>query len=410
MTDRNRIIYLLEKYAANETTETEENELFEIVNRVEHENDLQQEVTMIFEQIEPAYLTADIRERILKNVLSPAIPTSPQTPLLKERGLEELKVRKMFPWQRVAAAAAIILMIGTGTFFLFFKTSKNEITKKENPNPIQNDVAPGGNKAVLTLADGTTIILDNAANGTLTKQGNTKILKQDGQLAYNALNDPSISLRTTEVLYNTIATPRGGQYQLTLSDGSKVWLNAASSIRFPVSFSGKERKVEITGEAYFEVAKNASIPFKVNVAGKGEVEVLGTHFNINSYADEATINTTLLEGKVKVSSSVNSEFLSPGQQALLNLNGQITLNTNADAEEVMAWKNGLFNFNSLNIENIMRQISRWYDVDVTYEGKISKETFSGIVGRNSNASQVLKIIEEGGVKFRIEGKKIVVLE
>jgi ferric-dicitrate binding protein FerR (iron transport regulator) len=304
-------------------------------------------------------------------------------------------------WFRVAAAA-ILVLLATGTYLLLNKSGdKQQVVSQQQP---VQDIAPGGNKAVLTLADGSTIILDNAANGTLTKQGNTKILKQDGQLAYNLLNE-----KPTEVLYNTITTPRGGQYQLVLSDGSKVWLNAASSIRFPAAFIGKERKVEITGEAYFEVAKNAAMPFKVNVAGKGEVEVLGTHFNINSYADEATINTTLLEGSVKVSTMDNqSSMLKPGQQAQIS-NGIKVVN-DVEVNEVIAWKNGLFNFNGLDIENIMRQISRWYDVDISYEGKISKETYSGIVSRNSNVSQVLKIMEEGGVKFSMEGKRMIVLE
>ena len=413
MTDRNRIIYLLEKYAVKETTESEENELFEIVMQVEHDSDLQHEVTMIFEETEPAYLTADIRERILKNVLTPAL----SIPIvIGRKGEGQTQVRRIFSWQRVTAAAAIILMIGTGTYFLFFKTSKNEIAKTGNPNPIQNDVVPGGNKAILTLADNTQIILDSAANGTLTQQGNTKILKHDGQLAYNALTDPSTSLRITEVLYNIITTPRGGQYQLTLSDGTKVWLNAASSLRFPAAFAGKERKVELTGEGYFEVAKNASMPFKVDVAGKGEVEVLGTYFNINSYTDEPTINTTLLEGKVKLTPvqnselrTQNSELLSPGQQAQLNNSGQINFNENVNMDEVVAWKNGKFVFENADIRSIMRQLERWYDVEVSFNSSITTEEFVGITSRNVNVSQILKMLEKtGAVKFEIEGKRIIV--
>ncbi|HQW45168.1 MAG TPA: FecR domain-containing protein, partial [Chitinophagaceae bacterium] len=270
--------------------------------------------------------------------------------------------------------------------------------------PEKNDVAPGGNKAILTLADGSTIILDNAANGSLTEQGNTKVIKlDDGQLAYNTLNE-----KPTEIVYNTISTPRGGQYQLTLADGTKVWLNAASTLRFPATFSGNERKVELTGEGYFEVAKNAAMPFKVSVNNM-TVEVLGTHFNINSYSDEASIKTTLLEGAVKVTNGDAVQMLSPSNQAQLTADGEIRLNRNVDIEDVVAWKNGIFNFSGTAIENIMRQISRWYDLDVSYEGAISKETFSGVVSRNSNLSQVLKIMEQAGVKFKIEGKKIIVM-
>ena len=304
-------------------------------------------------------------------------------------------------WFKVAAAA--VLLIGAFAIYKLMGSSKPElpIAKIENT---KQDIAPGGNKAILTLADGSTIILDSAANGKLTQQGNSNIVKlNNGQLAYNTLNE-----KPTEIVYNTISTPRGGQYQLTLADGSKVWLNASSSLRFPASFTGNERKVEITGEAYFEVAKNASMPFIVSAKGMN-VEVLGTHFNINSYTDEAAIKTTLLEGAVKVSKGNAIQILSPGQQAQLNNVGQITVSKNADVDEIMAWKNGSFVFNSTDIENIMRQISRWYDVDVSFDGNISKELFSGIVSRTSKLSQVLKIMERAGVKFKIEGKRIVVM-
>ena len=227
----------------------------------------------------------------------------------------------------------------------------------------------------------------------------------DGQLAYNNAGIGS------EVVYNTVSTPRGGQYQLVLADGSKVWLNAASTLRFPTSFVGKERKVELEGEGYFEVAKNAAMPFKVDVDGKGEVEVLGTHFNINSYSNEPAINTTLIEGSVKVTGNLSgkTQNLNPGEQARINAAGQVTLNRNINVDEIIAWKEGNFNFNSAGIEYIMRNVSRWYDLDVVYQGVPSKETFSGIVSRNSNLSEVLMIIKQAGIKFKIEGKKITVM-
>ena len=306
---------------------------------------------------------------------------------------------------RVAASVAILLLVSIGAFLIYNNKNKHtEVAKVEKTNSLNSDVVPGGNKAILTLADGSTIILDNAANGNLTEQGNTKVIKlDDGQLAYNTLNE-----KPTEIVYNTISTPRGGQYQLTLADGTKVWLNAASTLRFPATFSGNERKVELTGEGYFEVAKNAAMPFKVSVNNM-TVEVLGTHFNINSYSDEDSIKTTLLEGAVKVTNGDAVQMLSPSNQAQLTADGEIRLNRNVDIEDVVAWKNGIFNFSGTAIENIMRQISRWYDLDVSYEGAISKETFSGVVSRNSNLSQVLKIMEQAGVKFKIEGKKIIVM-
>jgi ferric-dicitrate binding protein FerR (iron transport regulator) len=323
------------------------------------------------------------------------------------------RIIKFPTWKKIASAAAVFILIFSGAYLLFFNNMEIGIVKNETNKPLQNDIAPGGNKAVLTLTDGSVIILDDAQNGTISQQGNTKILKLDeGQLAYK------VSGKSDEILYNTISTPRGGQYQMTLSDGTKVWLNSVSSIRFPAAFVGKERKVELTGEGYFEVAKNASMPFKVDIAGKSEVEVLGTHFNINAYSDEATINTTLLEGKVKVKVSTtdsrlptpDSRLLSPGQQAQLTSSGQILVNKSPDLDEVMAWKNGKFEFGeAMDINAVMRQLMRWYDMDVEYKGKVTGH-IGGSIGRDVNVSQVLKMLEmTGAVKFKIEGKKVVVM-
>jgi transmembrane sensor len=322
---------------------------------------------------------------------------------------EKIKVVPVFRkrWFQIAAAAVLILC----GFVLYNMVGKNNSPQQEivKTKTEQQDIAPGGNKAVLTLADGSQIILDSAANGNLASQGNAKVIKLDGQLAYNT------SGSSTEVLYNTITTPKGGQYQLVLADGSKVWLNAASSLRYPATFSGNERKVELTGEGYFEIAKNSSMPFRVNVAGKSEVEVLGTHFNINAYSDEVSINTTLLEGIVKVSATgsglttKDSKLLSPGQQAQQNSTGQIAVKKNNDIDEVMAWKNGKFIFQDADIQSIMRQIERWYDVEVSFNGNITKEQFVGLIPRNVNISQILKMLEKTGtVKFEIVGKKVIV--
>jgi ferric-dicitrate binding protein FerR (iron transport regulator) len=306
---------------------------------------------------------------------------------------------------RYAAAAIIFCMLSISVYFLFKPKPEYQISKTENvqSDKNKNDVGPGTNKAILTLANGSSIILDSAANGTLTTQGNSKILKLNGMLSYSALkNKPS------EVLYNTISTPRGGQYQLMLSDGSKVWLNAASSLRFPASFAGKERKVELLGEAYFEVAKNAAMPFKVKVNGM-EVEVLGTHFNINSYENESTVRTTLLEGSVKINKNNSSSLLKPGQQAQVNKAGEIKIINNVDVEEAIAWKEGKFQFDRADIHDIMRQLARWYDVDVEYKGSVSSH-FGGTISRDVNLSQVLNMLHlTGEVKFQIEDRKVIVM-
>nr|WP_262909520.1 FecR family protein [Niabella pedocola] len=239
-------------------------------------------------------------------------------------------------------------------------------------------------------------------------QGQAAIVKKNDQLIYNKKQGPA------SVFYNTVTTPRGGQYQLTLEDGSKVWLNAASSIRFPTTFQGKERKIEISGEAYFEIAKDAARPFKVafeTPAGmKSEVTVLGTHFNIMSYNDEKAAKTTLLEGSVSISSNGNTAILTPAQQASQTDRNGITVASNIDVNEAVAWKNGFFEFHATGLQEVMRQIGRWYDVEISYEGKIPERNFGGKISRQNNAAEVLKILELSQIKFRIEGKKIIVTQ
>ncbi len=253
------------------------------------------------------------------------------------------------------------------------------------------------------MADGSSIILDQAQNGNLATQGNTKILKMNGMLSYNTSQN-----KTTKVLYNTISTPRGGQYQLIFTDGTKVWLNAASSLRFPTNFEGKERKVELSGEAYFEVAKNKAMPFKVKV-NKMEVEVLGTHFNINSYEDESTIRTTLLEGSVRINQNKNTGILKPGQQAQTDQFGAIKIINDADLEEAIAWKEEKFQFGRADIHEVMRQVARWYDVNIEYKGTVSSH-FGGTISRNANLSQVLDMLHlTGKVKFEVKDRKIIVM-
>jgi transmembrane sensor len=312
----------------------------------------------------------------------------------------------------LAIGAVILLLLTSGLYLLLSSRSNN----RDNPQPVAveavptNDIDPGGNKAVLTLADGSVILLDSATNGLLSTQGNIKVEKlANGLLAYNV--NGKILTENDDAFYNTITTPRGGQYQVTLSDGTKVWLNAASSIRFPVLFTGTERKVEITGEAYFEVARNERIPFKVKAASAA-VEVLGTHFNVNAYDDEATIKTTLLEGKVKVAlnsgMSQAGNYLLPGQQASITKSGAISIFNNADIEEVMAWKNGRFQFKSADLRSILRQIARWYDVEVVYKGNVDLH-FTGQLTRNDKVSKVFEKLElTGEVQFRVEGRKIIV--
>ena len=321
---------------------------------------------------------------------------------------------------RVAATAAAAACI-TSFYFLFLKDPNSMLPTAEVHMPIkkQDVPAPAVSKAMLTLADGSTIILDSAGIGSLAKQGNALVSKlANGKIEYN--NNPGT---VATVQFNTLTVPKGSKpMQLVLADGSEVWLNVASSITYPTAFTGNERKVEITGEAYFEVTplnfkeKNRKVPFIVSAAshlgdGKNvEVQVLGTHFNVNAYNDESSLKVTLLEGSVKVAQhGERSIYIKPGQQAELNQQGELGVNKGVDVDEVMAWKSNWFNFNSLTVNEIMRQIEKWYNVSVTYQGKVSNKHFSGIVSRSNQVSDVLKIMEQAGIEFKIEGRNITVM-
>lgn len=327
-----------------------------------------------------------------------------QTIVANTPRLQKRKIILMRP--SLKYAAAVILVAALGAYVYINKTKKPDVAVVNPLTPVQTDLQPGGNKATLTLAGGQTITLDNAGNGNIATQGNTTVIKTaDGQLAYN---NPG---KDANVYYNTVSTPKGGQYQLTLADGTKIWMNAASMLRFPTAFTGKERLIELNGEAYFEVAKNAQAPFIVKTKSGTTVQVLGTHFNIMAYSDEKDTKTTLLEGAVKVACGASEATIKPGQQALSLINNataSISINKAASISEAIAWKNGVFEFNNADLKMVMRQIARWYDVDITYEGNLPEKVFTGSMARNLNAADLLSGIEFIGVKFKIDGKKIVV--
>jgi transmembrane sensor len=326
------------------------------------------------------------------------------------------KVRRFYSSPRLGWAAAVFLiLLGAGIYYAISRA-------RQGPQgyawikPVK-DLPPGGNKAILTLAGGKTIILDSAANGTLARQGNSQVQKlMNGQLSYLTTRNNT----PVQPSFNTLSTPRGGQYRLKLPDGTDIWLNAASSVTYPTAFVGKDRTVVVTGEVYFEVAQDKDKPFKVFVGSpKGmEVDVLGTHFNINAYGDEASVKTTLLDGRVNVhhrdhgdngDHGLSSTLLFPGQQAQITIDGSLSVTSNVDMEEVMAWKNGLFQFDNADIKTVMRQLARWYDVDVRYEGHITEDRFAGKLPRDASAEETLHILEKNQVHFRIEDKKIIVM-
>lgn len=305
---------------------------------------------------------------------------------------------KIIIWKRVAIAAS--LLIGLGIAFYQYSNNNSPM-----PAIAKQVISPGGNKAFLILSNGRQINLADANNGELFKQAGLSISKtKSGQVVYTVTDQKAVS----GLNQNTISTPNGGQWQVNLPDGSVVYLNAASSITYPVSFaSAQKRMVKLSGEAYFEVAKDKAHPFVVET-DQQSVEVLGTHFNINSYANEPVVKTTLLEGSVKVV-PVNAfgVVLKPGEQAVRS--GKNLNVAKVDLEEVMAWKNGYFLFNDEGIESIMNKIARWYDVDIEYGTTATAEKFNGMVSRNKKLEQILKILEEtNAVKFKIEGRKVTV--
>ena len=317
---------------------------------------------------------------------------------LEQRLDERSGKTKVFTLTRMIAAASVIVLAVIAAVFYFNQRTPVPLVAEKVQQPYGR---PGGNKATLRLGDGTVIELDSANEGELSRQGNTRIIKlSNGQLAYHGGDENAVPV------FNTITTPNGGQYQIELPDGSKAWLNAASSLRFPSYFTGGERMVELEGEGYFEIAANAAKPFRVKIR-EGVVEVLGTSFNINAYADESMARTTLLQGAVKVHKGSEAILLRPGQQAVMS-NGALTKLLNADTEQVIAWKNGFFQFDGIGLPELMRQISRWYNLEVKFEGKIPEREFAGKISRDVNLQDVLKALQINGVNFKRTGNILVV--
>ena len=391
-----RLVTLFNRYYVGDATQEETEELMRVINASKNDDHLAELLRTAWENSNSgeAHFSAAESDRILSSILQ---SVSNEV----EEAEDHVETQRYFGWWKFAAAA-VVLLVGFAAFFKFQKSGndhpvaviKSEIT----------DIPPGGNRALLTLSDGSTIMLDSAKNGLLTKQGSAEITKtDDGHLVYKLMNGAK---NIADNQMNMLSTPKGGQYQLTLPDGSKVWLNASSSIRFPAVFSDNERIVEITGEAYFEVAKNKKRPFRVFFSGS-EVEVLGTVFNVMAYQDEQSTKTTLVEGAVALKNGGRKKRLKPGQQGSVFSSGEIVM-TAVDMEAAIAWKKGLFYFRDAGIEEVMRQASRWYDIDVSYTGKIPVRQFTGKVARNVNISELLNMLRYVGVNCRVENKKIIV--
>ena len=388
---QNRLQYLMGQYGANEATPEERAEL---------------QAFLLTEQGEQAFEEAGMSLIATNKEDAPSIdPRAYQTLLHKilsvdtQPGTTPVVTIKHYHWRRWTAIAAVILCLATGTWLYL---NKSDIRHQ----PISKSGLPGHDGAILTLADGRQVILDSAGNGIIATENGATLTLRDNQLQYNksAISDQQIS-------DNLLTTPKGRQFQLVLPDGTKVWLNAASSIRFPTAFNGRSRNVTITGEAYLEVAKQKSMPFLVNINNQATIEVLGTSFNINAYQNEANIKATLIDGSIRItnqrSAISQSANLVPGQQAQLTA-GQLNVTKEADLSKVMAWKNGLFNFDGASLQEVMKQVERWYDIEVVYEEAVPSIQFFGKMGKDITLPQLLEALKSSEIHFTIEGKKLII--
>lgn len=373
---------LFERYYNRTATPEETAALMALINQTPEDtlSELIREQGAALSEAEPV-ISAGTAQNMLHNILKDA-----RTP-----------VRRINRWYYASAAAAVLLL-ALGIFRLMHDQRKAPAI----PAPVAA-IVPGREGATLTLGDASVVELDTAGNGLISQQGNTAVQLVNGKLIYSG------GANATAATMNTISTGKGNYYSMVLTDGTKAWLNAASSLRFPVAFADKERLVTVTGEVYFEVAPDAARPFRVQIANKGSITVLGTHFNVHAYNDETDITTTLLEGAISVRSGSQQQLLGPGQQATISEQSAISIRKQVDLAQVMAWKDGYFSFNDTNIYALMKQISRWYDVEVRFEGKVTEDGFSGKISRNAPLTSVLQILELNGIHFKITGRQITVM-
>lgn len=355
--------------------------------------------------LEAYYNLFDVRDEGVDNLLVNEKQVLKEN--IREYIHQNITEKEVTPIKRISywkwAAAAVLLIAFTLTFLFINSTNKEQFSGLKAKNNVDSLIVPGSNQAVLTLANGTNIKLNSKDNGTLSNEEGVIITKnEDGLLTYKVTDKALASI-------NTITTPKGGQYQLILSDGTKVWLNADTRITFPTKFDGAERSVNVIGEAYFEVAKNKFKPFKVHTQNQ-TIEVLGTHFNVNSYSEDEIAKTTLLEGSVKVSllRGEAGKVLKPGQAVQLSKSSNNLSVIVVDTETAVAWKNGYFRFENTDMRSLMSQVARWYNVDVEYKGELTKDLFSGKLKRSDNIQEILRILELSNINAVIEGRTIII--
>lgn len=397
-----RITYLLERYTNRTATVPELQELTVWLARREDDTPLQRHLQVLLEQ--PAEGVENVNwDRLYEGIEEQMADQLPQPGLVVP-----LRSKRILRY-----AVAILLIMGVSAIAWFvLQRNKPNAEQVAEKNAVKPDILPGSDRAVLTLADGRDIVVDSSSNGQLAREGNVSIVKTTGgQIVYQQEGTANKA-----ALQNTMTTPRGSQFQLVLPDGTKAWLNAASSISYPVAFAGNERKVKVTGEVYFEVARRPGQAFVVDIGDRSTVEVLGTFFNINAYENEPSIRTTLLTGSIRVAAAGNDKkILKPGQQAVIANTGNgrqpsnnISILSGVDIDKAVAWKNGMFDFENADLRTIMNQLERWYDIEVKFEGKPPAIVFRGEMYRNVNLSTMIEFFKGNGLHVRLEGKTLIV--
>lgn len=388
--DNNRLKYLLSQYTTHTATSAEQEELRTFLGSDDQDTQLEW-------MIEEAWIQSAEAEKKVFGTQSDAMLARILSAKAARRPLA-----KTFYLKYYRAAAAILVLLLIGATVLWTRQRK----KPASVSTAQHKVfLPGSDKAILTLANGRNIELDSSMNGQIAQQGHVSLQTNAGRLVYKSQADPA----NATVSWNTLRTPKGGQYSLVLPDGSRVWLNAASSLQYPTSFIGPTRQVTLNGEAYFEIQPNAAQPFFVNT-GETAVAVLGTSFNIMAYNNENSITTTLLQGSVKVSRQATHHLLKPGQQSLINENGAMEIIDHADTDLAVAWKNGLISFRSADIRTIMRQVERWYNIEVEFKGDVPTRTFTGDIPRSADLSALLRLLEISKIHFKLDAEKLIVMQ
>lgn len=440
-----RLALLFQRYFDKTATPQEVDEFLRLADKEEHAAELRALMEDAWRRAEPTepVFSAEQSEAMLKGVMEAGRVAEGGDIFTGGAKPGAAQVRAL-PWRKLAAAAAVAAILGGAAWWFAQRQKPRPAAPIAKAPPVKRPIVPGTNQATLILGDGSTIALDSAHQGTLAHQGETDVVQMSqGHLAYTrgegsnaggttgantggatganakasgatgagasgatgAGSRAGASTGAQAVAYNMVKTPRGGQYQVVLPDGSKVWLNAAASLRFPTAFTGKDRTVELTGEGYFEVAARPGQPFRVKVNDM-QVEVLGTHFDVMAYPEEDGIHTSLLQGAVRVEKDADRQVLRPGQEAVWNGRGfQVA---EVDTDQAVAWKNGLFHFDGATLETVMRQVCRWYDVDVRYEGTVPRH-FSGLISRSVPLTEVLRMLDMAGrARFTLEGRTVVV--